>query len=1275
MDAPEEDLDIKLQKISSDLIVEFGKSLSPFLRREDGAGQTVVRSRVRTRETDRLISLLDPFQELPQLLDPHLPKWLPLLGDAFLEYHHLRQTTHRGRRATAAAQSTRSELLTPLSAAISRLLYTLCKIRGEKVIVRFLSNETRHLELLLSALEETEPRPSPDSATGTQGSSAWTWEERYVTLLWLSQLMFAPFDLASISSTAVEDDDELPAIAGFAWPAAARKLPGITVRILPLAVKYLASPGKERDAAKALLVRISMRKDMQQLGVLDALVRWALGALRPQRGVLPPAEQKTPYHYIGVLSFISGILVSSSDTSDMDRHLATLFHAVHGASAEGGEEHVASVMSSALARKTVIKVIRAIAVLVLRSPMQDMAGTELVETTIGFLLENLADNDTPVRFAASKALSIITLKLDAEMASQVVEAVLESLSKNILWAKNPRDPAAPPAKDLSAVDPLEWHGLMLTLSHLLYRRSPPAENLSDIIQALVTGLSFERRNAAGGSIGTNVRDAACFGIWALARRYSTQELLAVRTPSTLLTKYHNPDVSVLQVIATELIVAASLDPAGNIRRGSSAALQELIGRHPDTVEKGIWVVQTVDYHGVALRSRALQEVALNATKLAGQYGEAILSALLGWRGVGDVDAAARRSSGASYGSVTAELASAAPNPVQRLETSISQVLDRVKSLQARQVEERHGLLLSFAAVLDSVPTVASTAQATKDNQLTLDPLTRLSLSGLQDIMTECSTKTFRRPELIAEAASRLVISAFPVLQAATLSANPSARATPLIPGPALTSQPNTTITQLTNALGPTSPSLTPLITLIRETLQTWLLRPEDEVIPAASDAGLILLIFCSPADRERTIRQWADAVRQRPTGRNSTAGGFFSALVRAYGVVSTLGLAEAEKEGGLICDALRARWAGDKDIETRVLILRSLAGSELLEDHVDGLMGIVKEGLEDYTTNARGDVGSLVRFRAVGVTRALWVSFGEKGRLEEVAGLFLRILRLAAEKLDRVRAEAQSALAVALNPSHAATLRLSTFSSRSYFSFLLDLLSGDRLQPAIADAAKAAGADGTGAGRRWMEELMAGLVSSADTGNEDLVVATRAALCEFCDRSAANAHAVCGALVRNLKSRQGEDRVVVPTLEVIAFLANVGVFGRTGGGAVDYKKLCLQVQKAGYKTGNVRKIEACVKVYGAIAALGAAAGSGAVLDGDKEKLRRREEGAAEARKRLGALMYHPWPRVRSMVVDELWGLMARGGDEPAAERLKGVDWGKAEKGTVKMLVEALGLSG
>lgn len=54
-------------------------------------------------------------------------------------------------------------------------------------------------------------------------------------------------------------------------------------------------------------------------------------------------------------------------------------------------------------------------------------------------------------------------------------------------------------------------------------------------------------------------------------------------------------------MAVQLLLSACLDPAGNIRRGSSAALQELIGRHPNQVTEGIAIVQIVDYQAVGLR--------------------------------------------------------------------------------------------------------------------------------------------------------------------------------------------------------------------------------------------------------------------------------------------------------------------------------------------------------------------------------------------------------------------------------------------------------------------------------------------------------------------------------------------------------------------------------------------------------------------------------------------------------------------------------------------------
>lgn len=220
-----------------------------------------------------------------------------------------------------------------------------------------------------------------------------------------------------------------------------------------------------------------------------------------------------------------------------------------------------------------------------------------------------------------------------------------------------------------------------------------------------------------------------------------------------------------------------------------------------------------------------------------------------------------------------------------------------------------------------------------------------------------------------------------------------------------------------------------------------------------------------------------------------------------------------------------------------------------------------------------------------------------------------------------------------------------------YFKSLLELLRSGTLHGSIAAVA-------TSDAETWMSQLMAGLVTSADTGQEDLVVTSRAAITEFCQESADNLHLVCSALIYNLKTYQAEDRIIVPTLEVIAYLFHAGIFQQSQG--ISLRSLCLQTQKAGYKTGNVRKILACIKVYGCVASLGAGTGAAA------------EQGPPEARKRLGALMFHPWPRVRMAVVDELWALM--GSEEGVGDELLGVDWGRADKDSVRTVVERLQLA-
>lgn len=926
------------------------------------------------------------FQELPQLLDPHLSRWIPLLAESFLEYIQVR---HRVKKAPG-----KSSLLVPADYAICRILYAFCKVRGEKVVIRFLNVETKYLELLLSALEESEEKSD-------QGSKpAWEWEQRYVVLLWLSHLLLAPFDLATISTLDMEAHKNAP-ILGFEWPG---ELPGITMRALPLAVKYLSVPGKEKDAAKALLVRIAMRRDMQKQGVLDALVRWAMSSLRPRKDC-PPASI---HHYLGVLSFLAGVLRSAAETSDLDPHLASIFHCVYDITL-GANEVSRGIVKLAIVRKTILKVMRSVTVAFLRQPLQILAHRELVETAIGYFLDSTSDNDTPVRLAASKALSIITLKLDPSMASQVVEAVLESLNRNVLWGKTADER---PVRDLSAVNNLEWHGLVLTLSHLLYRRSPPADQLSDIIHALRLGLAFEQRSTSGGSIGANVRDAACFGIWALARRYNTKELLAVPTTAMLKGRTHSASCSILQVLATDLVVTASFDPAGNIRRGASAALQELIGRHPDTVDRGIEVVQTVDYHAVARRSRAIDEVATKAAELSTQYGEALIDAVVDWRGIGDVDAQSRRAAAAGFGKLCAQMALHDGQPGAGFTPHVQMIARRLGSLVKRQVEERHGLLLCFAALLEKM------TQSALDGLIPCEmshSLCESITSAVSDILDDYRQTNYRKPELIAEGTSRLLTCVLPIIElpglgqdvvrSLTLGLNSSSiahlRDLSLVSG------------QIAGKLS--SRHITKLLSLSRAAIPAWLGRSEPEVFEPAAAAAIMVMLFSSQQDSQQILQEWVTIVATKPASRTASTGqGYFHALAMAQ---MTAQKSEEHVGSTTASQAILERWARDNDTNTRMTILQSLTRSGLLQDEPLMFLDLLFSGLNDYTTNARGDVGSHVRVHALRAVRSLLAHSDSLLSRSELASnlatkVFPSILRLSAEKLDRVRPEAQAAVSL-----------------------------------------------------------------------------------------------------------------------------------------------------------------------------------------------------------------------------------------------------------------------
>lgn len=588
------------------------------------------------------------------------------------------------------------------------------------------------------------------------------WEERYVMLIWLSHLLLAPFDLSSLSS----DDTPLPYdnLKQLKWLPS--ETPMVAQSILSLSLHYMEVPGKEREAATALLARLALRGDMQALGMLTGLTNHAFSKLQPAHN----HELPSIYACMGMLTFIAR-LSASGQVEDFAPLIQQVFEQTI-VLCQGQSPMSATIQSSALARKIIVKILRNIAVMALSLNERNNANitddqlSTILEDAIDHFLVSLADKDTPVRFAASKALSIITLKLDSHMATEVIEAVIGSLGENLLFEKSDGTLITPfearkigahtLKRNLSAVDAQRWHGLILTLSHLLFRRAPPVHQLPEIFQLLVAGLYFEQRSSTGSSMGTGVRDAACFGIWALSRKYTTSELLALQKQAVASPSGHQ-EVDVLQKLAIELVCAACIDPSGNIRRGSSAALQELIGRHPNTIAQGIPLVQVVDYHAVARRSRAIIDVAKATASLDQIYWRPLLDALMGWRGIGSPDAESRRNSARSIGGLS----------TQELFKSMQQVLDillqRFSSISRNDVESRHGCLLSISATVDVFTSqweASLEIRKSSEAKAVSTQVTRIWEIFDSDSSPTDDDLTFQtsRPELTAEASSCLISS-------------------------------------------------------------------------------------------------------------------------------------------------------------------------------------------------------------------------------------------------------------------------------------------------------------------------------------------------------------------------------------------------------------------------------------------------------------------------------------------------------------------------------------
>lgn len=161
-------------------------------------------------------------------------------------------------------------------------------------------------------------------------------------------------------------------------------------------------------------------------------------------------------------------------------------------------------------------------------------------------------------------------------------------------------------------------------------------------------------------------------------------------------------------------------------------------------------------------------------------------------------------------------------------------------------------------------------------------------------------------------------------------------------------------------------------------------------------------------------------------------------------------------------------------------------------------------------------------------------------------------------------------------------------SSYQYYSALLEFLQVPCLQSCI----------------------MQGIVQSVTSGTEDLMRLSRLALVRTVSGSfpGMGVAEVLDTLVTLLEDTCTDDRQATPILETIAFILEQHVGEERGSGSkIPARKLWNIVRKAHFKSTNIRKLEAAVKIYEALA-----------VQGDMRR---------NALTKLRDLLLHPYPTV------------------------------------------------
>ncbi|NXA51624.1 TBCD protein, partial [Nothocercus julius] len=823
-----------------------------------------------------------------------------------------------------------------------KFLYIITKVRGYKFFLPMFPHEVGDLQPVLDMLADQNPKDCE------------TWETRYMLLLWLSMICLIPFDLARFDGNLLSEEG-------------GARMPTMD-RILNIAKCYLVVSDKARDAAAVLVSKFIVRPDVRQKRMADFL-DWTLSVLSKSsfqtmegtvimNGMLQALAQLfkhgrredcLPYAPT-VLECLDNCRLSESNQMVLRKlgmklvqRLGLTFVKPKVAKwryQRGSRSLAANLQAQSLGVQNQ-KMTTAAAVEAGDEEEYDIPGE--IENVVEQLLVGLKDKDTIVRWSAAKGYGRLVLTQTC-------------LSSKISFQETDN----------------AWHGGCLALAELGRRGLLLPSRIADVVPVILKALTYDEKRGAC-SVGSNVRDAACYVCWAFARAYDPSELIPF-----------------INQISSALVIAAVFDRDVNCRRAASAAFQENVGRQ-GTFPHGIDILTAADYFAVGNRANCYLTVSVYIAGFP-EYTQPMIDHLVNMK-INHWDNVIRELAAKALHNLTPR----APDYMAHV------VLPRLLPLSVgTDLHTRHGAILACAEITQALCKLAE-----ENNRSVTHYLNDKALEGLKQIHHEVCMQYKSSIYQI------YFLTVCNLIEKLSLSKMPF-RGDPIIGGwqwlinDSLRSLPHISSTVRQHIKDSAVSALTALC-------NEYYINEQGEADPALQDE-LVTQYISELQNPEEMIRcGFSLALGSLPRfllkGRlQQVLEGLKKVTLISHADVS---FAEARRDALIaiakVCQTVGVKGDGSQE-------------EYVCKDNVSPIYATLLSGMTDYTTDSRGDVGGWIREAAMTSLKEVTLLLVQKEAELINANICRQIMcwlaQQAAEKIDKFRAHAGSVFLTLLHFDH-----------------------------------------------------------------------------------------------------------------------------------------------------------------------------------------------------------------------------------------------------------------